>query len=312
MGSRLVDLIGPGFLLDGGMGTALSGRGLDVREESTASWNESHPEVVVEVHRSFVDAGADGIHTNTFTANPWQLLPGGRPFEGDLADAPGFVQANITAAELAIKAAAGEALVIGDIGPSGLLPPPEGDADVNLLEEVFAVQAAALASAGVELLHIETLYHAKEARAALRGCRAGAPQLPVIASMTCRRGSGGIVSTIGQPWRGLLRAFLEEGADAVGVNCSMTPAEMLPLIEDLIRQTDLPVIAQPTIAPDGGPPLYPGEFAAGLVDLLKAGARAIGGCCGTSAHDIASTRLSLEGLPSPVHSKVTARMSYPN
>lgn len=306
MASRLDDLIGPRSLLDGGMGTALSGRGLDVRAESTASWNQSHPEVVTEVHRAFVAAGAEAIHTNTFTANPWQLSPADRPFEsGDLGDAR-FVRINIEAAELAIEAAAGEALVIGDIGPSGVLPPPEGDADVNLLEEVFAIQAAALASAGVDLLHVETLYHPKEARAALRGCRAGAPELPVIASMACRRGTHGIVTSIGLPWRGLLRAFLEEGADGIGINCSLSPTEMLPLVDELVRLTRLPIIAQPTIAPDGGPPLYPGEFAGGLIDLIRAGAQAIGGCCGTSAHDIASARQALEAMPARVHTNPTA------
>lgn len=307
MGARIDDLIGPRFLLDGGMGTALSGRGLDITAESSASWNGTHPDIVSEIHRSFVEAGAGAIHTNTFTANPWQLAPNTRPFDGrDLGSAPRFVEINIAAAELAIDAADGAALVIGDIGPSGVLPPPEGDADVNLLEEVFAIQAAALASGGVDLLHLETFYHPKEARAALRGCRAGAPELPVIASMACRHGSSSIVTSLGLPWRGLLRAFTEEGADAVGVNCAMSPSEMLPLISDLVQLTDLPLVAQPTIAPDGGAPLYPGEFAAGLLELLETGARAVGGCCGTSAHDIASARLSLEALPATVHKRPTA------
>lgn len=299
MANRLETLLGPRrLLLDGGMGTALSARGLDIRSDSTAAWNHSHPEVVAEVHRAFVEAGADAIHTNSFAANPWQL--------GADLDSSAFVDTNTRAAQLAIEAAADEAsrrsrttrvLVIGDIGPSGALPPPEGDADLNLLEEAFAAQAAALAAAGVDFLHIETLYHPKEARAAIRGCRAGAPELPLVASMACRRATGGVVTVAGLPWRGVLRAALEEGADGVGVNCSMTPREMRPLVELLAREAGRPVFAQPTVAPDSGPPLYPGEFAGGLLDLLAAGAVAVGGCCGTSPHDIASARLSLDALP---------------
>lgn len=303
LGSRVQSLPlsrGRGFpvLLDGGMGTALSGRGLDTRSDSTAAWNHTHPDVVAAVHQAFVEAGADAIHTNSFAANPWQL--------GTDLDSDAFIRANKRAAEIALESAGGS-LVIGDIGPSGALPPPEGDADLNVLEEVFAVQAAVLAEAGVDFLHVETLYHPKEARAAVRGCRVGAPDLPVVASMACRRGSTGVVTVAGLPWRGVLRAALEEGADGVGVNCSMTPREMRPLIEALIREVgDRPVFAQPTIAPDGGPPLYPGEFAAGLLDLVAVGARAVGGCCGTSPHDIASARLSLDALPEPTRGPGTA------
>lgn len=301
MANRLETLLGPRLLLDGGMGTALSGRGLDIRTDSSAAWNHSHPQVVAAVHRAYVEAGAQAIHTNSFTANPWQL---GAAMDGDA-----FIDTNRRAAELALEAAAGRALVIGDIGPTGALPPPEGDADLNLLEDVFAAQAATLAAAGVDLIHVETLYHPKEARAAIRGCRAGAPDLPVVASMACRRATGGVVTVAGLPWRGVLRAALEEGADGIGVNCSMTPKEMRPLVELLAAETRRPVFAQPTIAPDGGPPLYPGEFAGGLLELLAAGATAVGGCCGTSPHDIASARLSLDALPERARAAGTAGYS---
>lgn len=288
------------LLLDGGMGTALSARGLDTRVESSASWNLRRPAAVRHAHQSFVAAGAGALHTNTFTGNPGQLnLPGSGPEHTIEA-------ANRAGVELARAAAIPGVLVIGDIGPTGRIPPPEGNADLHELEDSFLLQAATLAGAGVDMLHLETFYHPKEARAALRGCRLGAPGVPVIASMACRRSGDGYVTVFGLPWEAMLLAFLEEGADAVGTNCSMTPEEMAPLIERLARTTRVPIVAQPTVAPTTGAPLYPGEFACGLLTLLGAGARAVGGCCGTSAADLAAARLSIDALPQPTRRQRTA------
>ncbi len=288
------------LLVDGGMGTALSARGLDPAIEVTSTWNLKHPTRVQAVHEGFVSAGAELIHANTFSANRWQLR--NQPEQLTENNREGVMLARRVATA---NTANTNVWVAGDLGPSGDLPPPEGDADLFDLEDGFECQARLLIVAGVDALHIETLYHPKEARAAIRGCRRASADIPIIASMACRRLGQGFVTVAGLPWRAMLKAFIEEGANAVGANCSLSPLEMLPLIEQIRYRTQLPIFAQPTVAPTGGAPLYPGEFALGLVKLVRAGANAVGGCCGTSAADIAAARVALDAVPWPRASQPT-------
>jgi 5-methyltetrahydrofolate--homocysteine methyltransferase len=184
------------------------------------------------------------------------------------------------------------------MGPTGAIPPPEGNADLGLLEDAFAEQAAALAEGGVDLLHLETFYHPKEARAALRGARAGAPGLPTVASMTCRRQrTGGYATPLGFPAESMLSVFLEEDAEGMGVNCTLAPADMLDLIRLIRSRTDRPVFAKPTVAPSGMAPLLPDELAVGALALVAAGATAVGACCGSSPADIAAVRRAFDEAP---------------
>jgi homocysteine S-methyltransferase len=279
----LLDVLPHGSLLDGAMGTELLAHGLDAAHESPESWNLERPDVVSEIHARYYGAGARAVQTNTFGANRFRLAHYGEA---------GEVRAyNIAAVRLALDARPHEdSFVIGSLGPTGLTPPPEGNADLLALEEAFAEQAAALAEGGVHLLHVETLYHPKEARAALRGCRLGAPDLPVIASMTCRAERSGFATLLGFSPENMLQAFVEEGADAVGANCTLAPADLLDLVRLLRTRTLLPVIARPTIAPTGAAPLLPGEFATGVRALFAVGATAVGGCCGAGPRDIAAAR----------------------
>jgi 5-methyltetrahydrofolate--homocysteine methyltransferase len=263
------------LVLDGGCGTALIARGLDIATEPTALWNLTHADQVQAMHKSFVEVGAEAIQTNTFVANRLSLSPYG------IEDVRGC---NLAAVEAARAAAA--TYVIGSMGPTGQVPPPQGDASLVELEETFAEQATSLAEGGVDFLHIETMVHPKELRAALRGARIGAPGLPVVVSMACRRSSEGFKTTMGFSVDSMISVALEEKADGIGANCMLSPADMLPLIQEMVAATSVPIFAKPTIAPDGGAPLYPEEFAEGVAQLFQAGARAVGGCCGTSPKDI--------------------------
>jgi 5-methyltetrahydrofolate--homocysteine methyltransferase len=112
----------------------------------------------------------------------------------------------------------------------------------------------------------------------------------VVASVACAapRPGGTFTTVLGFPADAVLGVALEERADGVGVNCGLVPADLLPIIERLVARTGLPVFAQPIVAPAAGPPLYPGEFAAGVAALFAAGARVVGGCCGTSPTDLAA------------------------
>ncbi len=274
------------LLLDGGCGTSLIARGLDVRAEPTALWNITRPDEVRAVHHGFIEAGAAAIQTNTFVANRLAL------------EARGISEVracNLAAAAVAREAAAGSGvMVIGNIGPSGQVPPPQGDANLSQLEETFAEQASYLAAGGVDLLHIETMVHPKEMRAALRGAREGAPGMPVVVSIACRASGDSFKSTMGFAIDSMLAVAIEEKADGIGANCMLCPIEMVPLIELIVAKASVPVFAKPTIAPDGGAPLYPDEFAEGVARLFAAGARAVGGCCGTSFKDISTARRRLD------------------
>lgn len=268
------------LMLDGGFGTTLMARGLDVGSEPTASWNLSHATEVSSIHTGFIAAGAGAIQTNTFGANRFALDQYG------CSDVEGC---NVAGVRLAREAAAGESVyVIGSLGPSGRVPPPQGSANLADLESVFAEQAGFLAEAGVDFLHAETMVHPKELRAVLRGIRLVAPKLPVVASFACRVAGESYKTTLGFSLESMLTVCLEEKVDGIGANCMLMPCDMLDLVSAIRMKTDLPVFAKPTIAPDGGPPLYPDEFARGVADLFARGARAVGGCCGTGVEDIAA------------------------
>lgn len=273
------------LLLDGGFGTSLMARGLDVATESTASWNLTHPAEVLAVHRAFVDAGAGAIQTNTFGANRLAMN----------AQDPGAVrECVLAAASLAQEAASPDTLLMGCMGPSTQIPPPQGDANLIELEAAFSEQASLLAEGGVHFLHVETMVHPKEMRAALRGAREGAPETPVVVSVTVRRHGDRYKTTQGFSLESMLKVALEERADGLGANCLLAPADMLDLTRFMVAELPMPIFAQPTIAPDGGAPLYPDEFAEGVARLFECGATAVGGCCGTSAADIDAARRRLQ------------------
>lgn len=277
------------LVLDGACGTSLIARGLDLGSEPTALWNLTRPDQVRDMHKSFVDVGAGAVQTNTFVANRLSLGAYG------IEDVRGC---NIAAVEVAREAADEATYVIGSMGPTGKIPPPQGNASLLELEDTFEEQARSLADGGVHFLHIETMVHPKELRAALRGARAAAPELQVVVSMACRPSAEGFKTTMGFSVESMIAVAMEEKADGIGANCMLSPVDMLPLIQAMVAQTSVPVFAKPTIAPNGGAPLYPDEFADGVIQLFEAGARAVGGCCGTNPKDIDSAvrRLGRAGV----------------
>ncbi len=285
------ELLRDRMLLDGGMGTELIARGLNLREQPPELWNVERPGDVADIHRRYFEAGSEAVQTNTFGGNRIRLAQYGAQHR--------VRELNHAAVAIARESAPAGGIVIGSMGPSGGTPPPEGDADLNELEFAFTEQAMALAEAGVDLIHVETMFHPKEARAALRGCRIGAPGVPVIASLTCRL-EGTVYSTgLGFAPEPIIQAFLEEGAEGLGVNCTLSPADQLDLVRLLRAKFNGPLFAKPTIAPTNQAPLLPGEFATGALALFAAGATAVGGCCGAGPADIAAARDALDELGAP-------------
>jgi len=270
-----------GWLLsDGSWGVELARRGLEAGE-CPESWNETHADDVRELARSYVEAGADIILTNTFGGSRWKLDKSG------LADRT--VELNALGVEHSLRAAEGKALVFASIGPTGEFMAPLGLHTEDEFVEVFAEQAGALVEAGADGIVIETMTALEEANAALRAVRS-LGDLPVVVSMTFEKGPGGFATMMGIRPEVAAAGFRE--ADVVGANCGTG-------IEDMIEVAKLmrPVTRRPLWFKSnaGLPELIdgktvfretPDEMAAHLDALIDAGADIIGGCCGTTPEHI--------------------------
>ena len=285
---RWRDLLAEGgpILADGAMGTMLFSAGLQFGDPPE-TWNLSHPDLVRRIHRSYLDAGSRILMTNTFGGNRLRLSL--HNLDRRVAEL------NRTAAILLrgeVDAAGGRALVAGDIGPSGSIMAPTGTLEYPEAVDVFAEQAAALVAGGVDLIWIETMSDLLEMRAAIEGVRTVAPALPLIATMTFdTRGH----TMMGVSPEGAIAALTTWGADAVGGNCGNGPDELLEVIRRMAAtHPEVPLVAKSNA---GMPELVdlravyrtdPATMAACAVEMRDAGARIIGGCCGTTPDHLAA------------------------
>ena len=275
---------GQPVLLDGGMGTMLQARGLPVGAAPETAALE-HPEWLREIHSAYLDAGSQIVYANTFGANREKLAHCGRT----------VAEVVPAAVSVAREAARGRGLVALDVGPIGQLLEPTGTLEFEQAVDIFAEVVEAGAAAGADLIAIETMTDLQEARAALLAAREHS-SLPVLVTMT--------YEATGRTFLGCSPACaaltLEGlGADAIGVNCSLGPREMPPLVEELLRWTTLPIVLKPNAGrphPDGsGYDISPEEFAHSLAALADLGVQVFGGCCGTTPEYIALLRRELEG-----------------
>lgn len=279
---------GPRLLLDGGLGTELIARGLPAGWPPER-WALERPEALMEVHRAYVAAGCEAIHACTFGANRLRLAPFG--LEGAFAE--------LHRQAVALARAAGPRWVLGDLGPTGHYRPPVGDGSLARWRAAFLEQGALLASLGVDALHVETMGDLAEARAALAALREAAPGLPVLISLTFDRKRRGFFTMMGDPAEPALRALADEGAAAVGANCSVTSGDMCALA-GLAAALPCPLVLQPNA---GQPEVLPGglryrqepaAFARDQCAAARAGARVLGGCCGTTPAFLAALRAALD------------------
>jgi 5-methyltetrahydrofolate--homocysteine methyltransferase len=297
MTRSIVEQISSGetVLLDGATGTQLIARGL-VMGQSPERWNLDRPDDVRAVHAGYAAAGSDVIHANTFGANPFRWGMHGADAELEPVCSAGV--------RLAREAAGPGRLVAGDLGPTGQMLKPVGPADPAELEAGFARQAAALAAAGVDFLAIETMVDLEEALCAVRGCQAVAPGLPVTACMTFDRKKRGFFTLMGQEPARCAAALAGAGAIAVGANCSVGSAAMVELVALLAEGAGgAAVIAKPNAGlPEmvDGRAVYrqtPEDFARDVTEMVRRGARLVGGCCGTDERFIAAIAAALGRPP---------------
>ncbi len=283
------------LLGDGAMGTELQRAGLRPGQPGEA-WNVEQPDRVEAIHRAYTQAGSDVILTNTFGANPWVL--GRYHLEASLETI------NRAGAELARRAVPPGIFVLDDIGPTGALLKPLGEATIEQFHEAFLRQANALLAGSADGIIVETMSAIEEAVAAVRAAReAGAPF--VIGSMTFEHIKDGSFRTMmGVRPDHAARALVEAGADIVAANCgtNMTVADYARLAAALRSAVTCPVMIQPNAGrPElvGGETVYrlsPAAFGEEMRAVVKAGARIVGGCCGTTPAHIAAVRHMLDGL----------------
>lgn len=278
------------IILDGAMGTMLQRHGLQPGE-CPEMWNLRHPERLEAIHKAYIDAGSQVVYANTFGANRRKLTP-----LGTTVDA--VVSAGIAAAR---RAAAGtDARVALDIGPLGELLEPMGSLTFEDAMDRFKEIALAGAAAGADLAVIETMTDLSEARAAVLAVRENT-DLPILVSLSF--GEDGRTFTGCTP-AAMARTLSGLGVDAVGVNCSLGPVSLAPIVAEIARNTKLPVLCKPNAGlPDpatGSYDLTPEDFAQGMLACLEAGAAILGGCCGTTPEYIAALKQALEGrTPAP-------------
>lgn len=276
------------LILDGGMGALLQGAGL-APGEAPEAFMLSRPDSVGEVHRAYARAGSDVLLTNTFGASPIRLA------EAGLRER--CAEVNALAVRLAREAAGGEALVAGDVGPSGKFLRPVGELGFEEACANFREQGLALAAAGVDIILAETLSDLREAKAAalaLREVFSG----PILVQMTFAADGRTVTGTDALTAHTVLSHL---DIDGVGVNCSVGPAAMLPVVETLCAASHAPVSVEPNAGLPtlvDGRPTYPenDEVLAGYAERFHAaGANLIGGCCGTTPATIAAIAARLKG-----------------
>ena len=279
-------------IFDGAMGTMLQAGGLQPGA-CPELMNIENPEVVKNIHRAYIEAGATIIETNTFGASPLKLEHYG------LTDR--MAELNTAAVAIAKEAAQGKAKVAGSMGPTGRFIEPLGDLAFDEAYNNFFAQAQALAKAGADYLIIETCIDIQEMRAALLAAK-DACDIPVLCQLSYSEDGRTVTGTDPQSAAILLDAM---GANIIGVNCSLGPEELVPIVKTLAENCTCPISVLPNAGmpylKDGQTvfPMGPEDFGKWGVKLLEAGASYLGGCCGTTPEHIRELAKAVRNLPLP-------------
>ncbi len=268
------------LIIDGAMGTQLQAKGMP-SNVNPALYAIENPNIIKQIHLDYLKAGTNIIITSTFGGTYYKLPSSLSVFEY-----------NKTMAEVAKEAIKDSNLdqamfVAGDIGPTGQLLKPLGSACHEEIFQAYQEQAKGLVAGGVDLLFIETQFDIAEARIAVAACKSIC-DLPIFCSMTFE----GETSLTGSSPKVFAATMENLGIDAIGVNCGAGPEQMLPIVEELLRYSKLPIFAEPNA---GLPELIndetvfrlpPEPFAKQTIKLAEYGVQMLGGCCGTSPEHI--------------------------
>ncbi len=280
------------LFLDGATGSNLQQQGMPPGV-CPEQWILENPKPLLTLQRAYVEAGSQILYAPTFSANRIKLK------EFGLQDKIGEINRRLV--QLSLQAAQGQAYVAGDVTMTGEQLSPVGELDFEALINLYKEQIGYLSVAGVDLLVVETMMSLQESRAALIAARETCPDLPVMVTMTFEADGRSLYGTDAATAAVVLSSL---GADAVGANCSTGPAQMARLIRQMADVTDLPILAKPnaglpSLNPDGRTvyDMGPESFADEMEQLLDAGARILGGCCGTTPEHIRRMICSVSGRP---------------
>ena len=273
--------------LDGATGTNLMEAGLP-KGVCSELWTLEHPDIILRLQRSYVEAGSQILYAPTFGANAISLKKFGLEME--------VVRLNTQLVHLCKEAAGSRALVAGDITTTGQPMAPWGELEYDRLFQVYRQQILAQYQAGVDLIVAETLMGVGEAVVALEAARSVC-DLPVVCTLSLQTDGKAFFDGDGIEAVETLQAL---GVDAVGVNCSYGPDQLVSLIANLHQVATIPIVAKPNaglpVINERGIatyPMGPEVFAGHMQKLVDAGATIVGGCCGSNARHIAALRRTL-------------------
>ena len=277
-------------IFDGAMGTMLQEGGLKPGG-CPELMNLEQPDVVQKIHEAYIEAGATMIETNTFGASALKLDHYG------LEDR--VKEINEAAVKIAREASKGRAKIVGSLGPTGRFIVPLGDLEFEDAYQSFYEQAKTLADAGADYLLFETCIDIQEMRAGLLAAK-DATSLPIICQLSYSEDGRTVTGTDPQTAAITLEAL---GADIIGVNCSLGPKELVPIVKTLAENCSVPI----SVLPNAGMPrlengrtifpMGPEEFASWGAKLVAAGATYLGGCCGTTPAHIKALAAAVKDLP---------------
>lgn len=292
------------ILADGAMGTMLHARGVGF-DKCFDELNLTNPAAVAEVHREYIEAGAELIITNTFGANRFKLSKHG--LQEDVTE---INRAGVELAKRVVAASFKDVWIAGDIGPLGVRIAPYGRVKPEEAREAFAEQVKALAGSGADLIIIETMSDLYEIKEAITAAKEHS-SLPIIASVTFTRDDR---TLLGDDPAKVAHRLASAGADVIGVNCSGGPSQLLRILKQM-RQAE--PNAKFWVKPNAGWPeqvsgriMYPADaeyFGDYALLFREAGANIVGGCCGTTPQHIAAMKKSLDTLPSIVITEISTQ-----
>ena len=285
---KILEKIQQGKILvsDGAWGTFLQQKGLKTGE-CPEEWNLTHSDEVLDIARSYIEAGADMVETNSFGGTRFKLEKFG------LADK--VFELNKAAAEIS-RIAAGDKFVLGSVGPTGKIL-LMGDVTEDELYEAFKEQAMGLEAGGADAIMIETMSDLDEARIAIRAAKENT-RCEVFCTMTFEKTvTGEFRSMMGVSPTEMVQTLIDAGAELIGANCGNGIAGMVGIVEEIRKANpDIPIL----VHANAGMPVYqdgetvfpeePEEMAALVPKIIAAGANIIGGCCGTTPEHIARVR----------------------
>jgi len=285
------------LLLDGAMGTELIARGVEAGK-CNDSLNVESADIVLEVHKAYLEAGSDAVLTNTFGGNRYAL---GRHGFGDKVE-----QINRAGAQVARLAAGDDRYVLGDIGPSGEFLEPLGTLKAEELKEAFAQQARGLVAGGADGFIIETMTALEEIEIAIDAVKSVGGDLPVFASMAFDTAGGDYRTMMGVGVEAAVSKVVSLGVDAAGFNCGTASldgyVELAGKFVSAVKASgkDIVILGEPNAGkPDlvEGEAVYsvsPEDFAAAAEKIHAAGVTIIGGCCGTGPEHILAVAKKLK------------------